>query len=775
MGLSLDRLNSAFAERYRIERVLGAGGMATVYAARDLKHDRVVALKILHPEIAVAVDDRFLREIRVTAQFSHPGILGLIDSGSVEIDGQSLPYYVMPLVEGESLRDRLRRERTLPAATAVSIARQIALALGYAHERGVVHRDVKPENVLLVGDHAVVADFGIAKAAGGAAGITLTAQGGLIGTPAYMSPEQATGRDEIGPRSDLFSLGVVLYEMLVGELPFGGTTVQSQIARRLHETPVGVRVLRPEVPVALDRAVSRALARDPSDRFPSAAAMATALDQSLAPPTGGTRIPAAIGGVAAVALLAAAGWWAIGPNRRGGDDRAMPRSVAVLPFANVGADPNNEFYSDGIADEIAGSLARLAGVRVAARSSAFQFKGRNVAATQVGAELSVDAVVEGSVRRSGDQVTITAQLVSAADGLSLWSESYQRSAEQAFTVQAEVTAAIARTLGLGVAARPQGPGTTNRRAYEAFLQGRWHWSKRDQEGFRQAARYFREAIEADSGFAKAWAGLGDTYSLQAGFGYLPVAEAFALGRAAANRALTLDSTLADARSSLGFIHLFYDWDWAAAGSRLTEALRLDPTYGEARLFYGWWLVATGRVNEAVDSLATAVRDEPLSLILNARLGSMLMLAGRYPEAERQLAHTTELAANYWPPRLDRARILAVRGQFDSAAAMVSGLNELVGAYASGIRGYALGRAGRRAEAQVEIARLSAGGLTATTSALGVAQAYTGLGDFDQAFQWLDRAYEDRNWALFFCRNDPLLEPLRRDPRWNTFVARMNFP
>ena len=777
METRLDHLNAAFEGRYRIERVLGAGGMATVYAARDAKHDRVVALKVLHPEIAEAVGERFLREIRVTARFSHPGILGLIDSGSIETDGRTLPYYVMPLVDGESLRERLTRERRLPAPTAVAIARQIAMALAYAHERGVVHRDIKPENILLIGDQAMVADFGIAKGAAGTTGITLTAVGSLIGTPAYMSPEQAAGEEEIGPRSDLFSLGVVLYEMLAGELPFGGATVQSQIARRLHETPVAVRVLRPEIPAALDRVVTRALARSPVDRFPTAAAMATALDESLTAPVP----PAGMGkrtlfGIVGLVAIAAAAWWALGIPGRNKAGRALPRSIAVLPFANVGGDPQNEFYAEGIADEIAGSLAHLEGLRVAARSSAFQFKGRNVAAPQIGADLGVDAVVEGSVRRQGDRVTITAQLVSAADGLSLWNESYERSADQVFSVQGEVTSAIGRTLGIGGAGRAQGPGTTNRRAYEAYLQGRWHWSKRDQAGFQQATRYFQEAIEADSNFAKGWAGLGDAYSLSAGFGYLPVAPTFARARTAINRALALDSTLADAQSALGFINLFYDWDWPAAGARLRRALQLDPTYGEARLFYGWWLMATGHPTEAVDSLAAAVRAEPVSLILNARLGSMLMLAGRYPEAERQLAHTEELAAGgYAPPRVDRARMLAARGQFDLALTVIKGVSELVGAYGSGIPGYALAKAGRRTEALAEISRLSAAGLTPTTSALGIAQTYGALGDRDQAFQWLDRAYEARDWALFFCRNDPLLEPLRGDPRWAAFVARMKFP
>ena len=777
MTPKLDELNAAFAGRYRIELVLGVGGMATVYGARDAKHDRMVALKVLHPEIAAAVGERFLREVRLTAQFSHPGILGLIDSGTVLVDQVSLPYYVMPVVEGESLRDRLGRERLLPAATAVSIARQIALALAYAHDRGVVHRDVKPENVLLVGDHAVVADFGVAKAATDSTGTTLTAQGSLVGTPAYMSPEQASGEGDVGPRSDLFSVGVVLYEMLAGELPFGGATVQSQLTRRLHETPVPIRRLRPEIPEALDVVVGRALARHPVDRFPNALAMANALGEALTTPVAPKRSWARLVGLVGVAAVLVAGaWWVVAnQGRRGGGGRTPERSIVVLPFANVGGDPNNEYYADGIADEVAGSLARLDGLRVAARSSAFQFKGRNVPARQVGAELGVAAVVEGSVRRMGDQVRITAQLVSADDGLTLWNESYERSADQVFTVQGEIAAAIGRTLRLGPARSAGGPGTTNRRAYEAFLQGRWHWSKRDLAGFEQATRYFEEAIEADSGFAKAWAGLGDTYSLRAGFGYLSLAEAFTRARAAANRAIALDSTLTDAHTALGFINLFYDWDWEAARHRLEQALRLDPTYGEARLFYGWLLVATGRANQAVDSLRTAVRDEPVSLILNARLGSMQMLAGNYAEAERQLAHTDELAANYWPARLDRARILAIRGQFDSALATMGGVTERVGSYGSGIVGYALARSGRRAEALAEVARLSAGRLTASTSALGVAQTYGALGDLDHAFQWLDRAYEERDWALFFCRNDPLLEPLRGDPRWAAFVARMKFP
>ncbi len=774
MATSIEQLNGAFAGLYRVEGILGAGGMATVYVALDEKHQRSVAITLLHPSIATPdFCTRFLREIQVAAQFSHPGIVGLIDSGRITVGENSLPYYVMPRVEGETLRARMDRERQLSVDDAVDITRQIAVALAYAHARDVIHRDVKPENVLLVGRHVLVADFGIAKAASTAAETALTSDGTILGTPAYISPEQVTG-DHVGPAADIFSLGVMLYEMLTGELPFSGITPQTQLARRLHDTPTPVRKLRPAIPDWLDRVVSTMLGRFPKDRFQSGGQVVAALTKRPETTVNGRRrIALVVGGVAAVVMIGAFIVRQFGTGQSS-PAAALPRSIAVLPFATFGTDATNAYYGDGIADEVAGSLAKLPGLRVAARSSSFQFKGQNVGAREIGEKIGVGAVVEGSVRPMGKQIRISAQLINASDGLSIWSESYERPADQVFTVQADISAAIGRALGLGLTTTNRNTAIPNSRAYEAFLQGRWHWGKRDRDGFERAVQYFELSLREDSLFAKAWAGLGDAYSLLGGFGYMAPAPAFEKARTAANRAVALDSTLTDAHTALGFIHLFYDRDWPRARLELEQALRLDPTYGEARLFYAWYLLAANRGDEAVDSLKAAVRDEPVSLILNVRLGSILSLAGRLDEATKQLRHTVELSASYPHPYVDLARIATLQGNYSAAFDNLSRAPEMVASYGSGIRGVALARSGRKAEAIAEAERLSLG-VGPTVSALGAAQTYGALGDHDRAFLWLDRAYDNHDWALFFARSDPLLVPLHRDPRWARFVARMNFP
>lgn len=750
--------------------------MATVYNARDEKHQRSVAIKVLHPAIANEVSaDRFLQEIHIAAQFSHPGILGLIDSGTITIDGTDLPYYVMPRIEGETLRARLTREGTLPIDVAIDITRQVAEALAYAHARNVIHRDIKPENILLIGNRVLVADFGIARAVSSATATGITREGtGMLGTPAYMSPEQVTDA-RVGPTSDVFALGVVLYELLTGELPFAGVTPQAQLTRRLHDTPTPVRKLRPAIPLSLDQTVAKMLGRNPQDRFQSGDEIVAALSGRVVNSSPGKGKLFATIGVAAALLLTLA----YGIVRYGGfaskdtDVASSLRSIAVLPFANVGGDASNEYYGDGIADELAGALAKLPGLKVAARSSAFQFKGQNVAAKEIGERLGVSAVVEGSVRRMGESIRISAQLISTSDGLALWSENYERPANQVFNVQTIITAEIARELGIG-SSRASAPAAPNSRAYEAFLQGRWHWGKRDRDGFDKAVQYFNVAIGLDSLYARAWAGLGDAYSLLGGFGYIAPDSAFRMARSATNRAIALDSTLADAHTALGFIHLFYDRDWKGAQTELETALRLDPSYGEARLFYAWYLMAMNRGDVAVDSLRAIVRDEPVSLILNLRLGSILLLAGRLDEAKTQLQHTIELSETYPLPYLDLAKIAAIEGDYPAVFENLKRAPQLVASYGSGIRGVALARSGKRNEALAEAERQSQSN-GPSVSALGAAQIYAALGDFDRAFEWMDRAYTDRDWALFFARSDPLLTSLHRDPRWAKFIARMNFP
>jgi len=442
-----DRLHAALADRYALERELGRGGMATVYLARDLKHGRPVAIKVLRPEIASALGpERFLREIEVAARLTHPHILPLHDSG----EAVGFLYYVMPFVEGDSLRDRLEREEQLPLEEALQVTREIADALSYAHSRDVVHRDVKPENILFQAGHAVVSDFGIARAITAAASGTLTEAGIPIGTPGYMSPEQALAKRHLDGRSDIYSLGCVLYEMLAGEPPFTGPTAQAVLARHSLDPVPPLRTVRQAVPLAIEQAVMKALEKVPADRFATASEFADAL-----------RTPRASGPAPTAAI---------------------PKSIVVLPFANLSPDPDNEYFSDGITEEIINALSQLPGLHVAARTSSFAFKGKSAGIAEVGARLKVATVLEGSVRKAGSRVRITAQLVNVADGYHLWSERYDRELDDIFAIQDAIARTIAHRLEVALAG-PAGdmlvtPPTESLAAYQLYLKARYFWNQR---------------------------------------------------------------------------------------------------------------------------------------------------------------------------------------------------------------------------------------------------------------------------------------------------------
>jgi serine/threonine-protein kinase len=402
-----DRLEAALAGRYTIERELGAGGMATVYLARDPKHDRQVALKVMRPELSAVLGvDRFVREIRIAAKLNHPRVLALHDSG--EADG--FLYFVMPYVEGESLRAKIDREKQLSIDEAVTLTRQVASALDYAHQQGVIHRDIKPENILLHRGEAVVADFGIALAVTAAGGERLTETGLALGTPQYMSPEQAMGDRELDGRSDIYSLGAVLYEMVTGEPPQGGATVQAVIAKLLIERPTPPRVVRDNVPEAIDRAIMKALAKVPADRFDSALEFAAALTAKAADPEHDVK------------------------------------SIVVLPFANLSPDPENDYFSDGLTEEIIADLSKLQSLRVTSRNSAMQLKGTDKNTKTIGRELNVRYVLEGTVRKAGDRLRITAQLIDAGNDAHLWAEKYDGVLEDVFDMQEQVSGSIVQAL-----------------------------------------------------------------------------------------------------------------------------------------------------------------------------------------------------------------------------------------------------------------------------------------------------------------------------------------
>ncbi len=601
-------LQAALADRYVIERELGSGGMATVYLARDLKHRRFVALKVLSPALAASLGaDRFLREIELAARLQHPHIVTVFDSG----DAGGILWYTMPYVEGETLRARLERERQLPLDVALRIAVEAARALEFAHQHGVLHRDVKPENLLLTTDGStMVADFGIARPWGEMS--QLTQSGVVVGTPAYMSPEQAAGERALDARTDIYALGCVLYEMLAGEMPYSGPNAQAVLARRLSEPAPSLRTTR-DLPVAVERTVARALARTPADRYASAAEFARALQFVDAParPILQRRWLAA-----AVVVLLLAGVAAAIRFRAGAKGPAVPVSAAVLPFADLSEGKDQEYFSDGLTDELITALSRVEGINVAARTSSFQFKNRQVDVSEIGRQLHVGAILEGSVRRSGNRVRITAQLVSTRNGYQLWADAYDRELKDVFGVQEDIARSIIAALQVKLGARGnralRARPTTDIEAYDLYLKGRFAWNQRTRSGMQLAVSYLEQAVARDSEFALAWAALADAYLLAIPYAGTSKDVDWPKAKAVATRALAIDSTLGEAYTALAYGTMIYDWDWPAAEANFQRAIAVDPTYPTGHQWYGDFLWSQGRLREALDQMRDALRLDPLS-------------------------------------------------------------------------------------------------------------------------------------------------------------------
>jgi TolB-like protein/Flp pilus assembly protein TadD/tRNA A-37 threonylcarbamoyl transferase component Bud32 len=603
----LETVQKALADRYTIEREIGRGGMATVYLAQDRKHDRQVAVKVLHPELAASLgSDRFLREIKVAARLSHPHIVSLHDSGQVG----DLLYYVMPYIEGESLRQRLNREKQLPLDEALEIARHVASALGYAHSTGVVHRDIKPENVMLHQGEAVVTDFGIAKAVTSAAGQNLTQTGSTVGTPAYMSPEQASGEADVDGRSDVYSLGCVLFEMLAGRHPFEATTAQAMLVKHLTQAVPSLRAVRAGLPEGLERTVTRALAKAPEDRFATATEFAQALHSGSTPP-----------GVSTVSQPVAK------------PATAAAKSVAVLPFADMSPQRDQEYFCEGIAEELINALMRIDELRVASRTSAFAFKGKSEDIRQIGRTLEVENVLEGSVRKAGNRLRITAQLLKVADGYQLWSERYDRDLEDVFAIQDEIAQNIARSLR--VVMTDQGKTivkaqTADVAAYDYYLRGRGFFHQWRKKSLLFARQMFTRAIEIDANYALAYAGIADCCSslytwFDANESYRDEAERTSL------RALELGPDLAEAHEARG-VALTVAKRWDEAQREFETAIRLSPKLFEAYYFYGRLCFLQGNLGDAARWFAEAARVRPEDYQALSLLGTIYADLGRANDA-----------------------------------------------------------------------------------------------------------------------------------------------
>jgi len=719
--LPLDKLRAALSGSYTIDRELGRGGMATVYLAQDGKHERLVALKVLHPDLAASLGpDRFLREIKLAARLNHPHILPLHDSG--EADG--FLFYVMPYVEGESLRERLDREHRLNVDEAVHHGRAIASALDYAHRQGIVHRDIKPENVMLYEGEAMVMDFGIAKAVSSAGTETLTQTGMMIGTPAYVSPEQAAGEVNLDGKSDQYSLACVIYEMLTGERPFSGATPQAIMAKRFTELPRPLRSIVSSVPESVEKAVTKAMATESSGRYSTAAQFAQALASgSLITPTDTASLPQT--------TVSAA------------------KSVAVLPFTNMSADAENEYFTDGMAEEIINALTKIQSLRVTSRTSSFSFKGKNEDIGEIGKKLKVSTVLEGSVRKMGNRLRITAQLVNVADGSNLWSEKYDREIEDIFAIQDDISQAIVKALRVilteGEKKQIEKARTENVQAYDYYLRGRQYFHQLRRKSLEYARQMFNKAIEIDRDYARAYAGVADSCSML--YTYFDARE-FNLRQAdiASHKALELEPELAEAHVARGLaVSLSKRFD--EAEQEFEKAMKLDPKLFEAPYWYGRALQSAGRFQEAVKMFERASSLRPEDYQAPGFLAQAYGSLGMTEERDAGLRRALKLMEDRLELNPDDARAANL------AAAFLARLGDLSKAVEYADRSLAI---------DPEDPMLL----------YNVACTYVALKRHDDAMNCLERAVDKGFGHKEWIDHDPDLDPLRENLRFQALSQAM---
>jgi serine/threonine protein kinase/Flp pilus assembly protein TadD len=724
---------------YKILAKLGEGGMGVVYKAEDTKLRRTVALKFLSPQAVGTEEDktRFIHEAQSAAALNHPNICTVYEIDEYE----DRSFIAMECIEGESLKAKIKSGR-LQLDEAVGIAVEIAEGLQEAHSKGIIHRDIKSANIMLTTAGRVkVMDFGLAKSSGRT---QLTKDGTTVGTVAYMSPEQGRG-EPVDFRTDIWSLGIVLYEMITGELPFTADYEQATIYRIINEEPPSIRSRCSDVPKKLEQIIERALAKSTKERYESAEAFAAGLRE--------------LKGLTA-------------PKSKDDDSTKEKHSIAVLPFVDMSPDKDQEYFCDGLAEELINALAHIKPLRVAARTSAFSFKGEKYDVRDIGEKLNVDTVLEGSIRKAGDRLRVTAQLINVEDGFHIWSEKYDRDLDDIFAIQDEISLAIVDGLKIELLgeeiSRVVKRGTENLEAYDLYMRGRFFWEKRG-EGLKKAVEYFKQAIEKDPKYAAPYAGIADSYFLLAFYGFLPSHDAMPKAREYAQKGIEIDEMSAEAHCALAWNHQFYDWDYIKAEQEFKRAIELNPQYTPAHYWYATTLVHTGRHEEALRENERAIEVDPLSVQAHTMYGWMLIGERRFEQGIERLNRALELNPDYAHARwlLGYSYYLLSRNEDalteKQKAVTLSGRNP----WFVSMLGMLFGRLGKTSEARKVLAELIDRSESEHVQAINFAYLYIALDEYE-------KSYEAREVYLMSPTMswEPLLEDQMKEPRLRAFFEKV---
>ena len=778
-----DRLTkgTTFASRYEIIEELGKGGMGRVYRVKDEKLDEEMALKVLKPEIAAdkGMIERFKNELKLARKIAHRNVCKMYDLNEEE----EIPYITMEYVKGEDLKSYIRKKGKISEDDAISIAKQVCEGLAEAHELGVIHRDLKPQNIMIdEKSNAKVMDFGIARSVE-APGITQT--GMMIGTPDYISPEQAEG-EEADQRSDIYALGVILYEMVTGSVPFKGDTALSVALKHKSQLPREPRKLNPEVSENLNRLILKCMEKDKKRRYQNTEELLSDLrdlEKGLSPDLARGNpfalplkrkvfIPALV--IVSLAIIIIIIWQLL-PRKEMVPSEPFKPSIAVLPFDDLSPQEDQGYLCDGFAESLINALTKVKDLRVPASTSSFSFRGKERDMQEIGEKLNVNTVFRGSVQKAGNRVRIIAQIINVADESLLWSEQYNREMDDVFAIQDEITLAIVDKLKLellgGEKAKLVKRHTENLEAYNLYLKGRYFWNKRTAEDMKKSARYFEQAIEEDPMYALAYAGLALSYVTLGEWDILPSKEAYPKAKVAAKKALEIDNSLAEAYVPLGAVKCNVDWDWKGAEREYKLAIELNPNDAYAHQWYSEYLVMMGRLEEAIREINRAQELDPLSLNLNAVEAFHLYSAREYDRGIEQCRKVLEMDPNFLPAQTYIGLNYLGNGMYEEALEEFK-KNDL---FNQGEIAITYAKMGKITEAKKLlkncIERVNKEGVPGMS--YFIACIYFALGEDDQGFKWFERAYEKRERGMVFIKTSPFIDSVRSDSRFKAMLRKMN--